>query len=319
MQNAAQATNLPAVDRDIVMRQLKRRLPNLNALLSFEAAGRHLSFTRAADELCVTQGAVSRQVRELESALRTKLFRRGHRSVEMTDDGRRYHHAVSVALEYLADATNDVTSKPRTRQVTVAATAAISMYWLMPRLPKLREQFPDIDVQALASNAELSTMNDTFDIGIQYGHGRWPDMESTYLAPGEVVPVCSPHLLAGRHPFARPEDLLDQPLLQLDDERMDWVSWPAWFRAAGVDGPYPGPVLRVNDYTLLNKAAFEGHGIALAMRPLLGDQVAREFLVVACDVRWRTDFNFYLVQSRGKTLIPDGRIVRDWIVSEFRQ
>ncbi len=301
------------------MLRLKRRLPSLNALLCFEAAGRHLSFTRAADELCVTQGAVSRQIREIENALGLELFLRGHRSVTMTDDGRRYHHAVTVALEHLADATEDVVARPKARQVTVAATTAISMHWLLPRLPDLHAQFPDLDVQVLASDAELSTLEDTFDIGIQYGHGRWQDLDETYLCAGEVVPVCSPNFLRGRAPFKQASDLLEQPLIQLDDKRMDWVSWPAWFRAAGVDGPYPNPALRVNDYTLLNKSAFEGHGVALGMKQLLDEHFERNWLVVAHECSLRTDFSFYLVVPRVRPLSADGRIVQDWITSQFRK
>lgn len=300
------------------MQSLKRRLPNLNALSCFEAAGRHLSFTRAADELCVTQGAVSRQIRELEIALGVALFRRGHRSVEMTDDGKRYHHAVTVALEHLADATGDVVARPAERQVTVAATAAIAMYWLMPRLPGLGARFPDIAVKVLASDMDLSALEDGFEIGIQFGHGRWPGLESIVLGPGEIVPVCSPRFLAGRPPFQRPEELLDQPLLQLDDERMDWVGWPAWFRAAGIKPPYPAPALRVNNYTLLNKAAFEGHGVALGMKHLVDEHFERDWLRVACDLRMRTELSFHLVVPRSKPLTADSRIVRDWIAAEFR-
>lgn len=300
------------------MQRLKRRLPNLNALLCFEAAGRCLSFTRAAEELYVTQGAVSRQVRELETALGVLLFRRGHRSVELTDDGRRYHHAVSVALEHLADATGDVVARPADRQVTVATTAAIAMYWLMPRLPDLKQRFHDIEVQVLSSDAELSTLGHSFDIGIQYGHGRWPGLDSSFLGPGEIVPVCSPRFLAGRPPFAEPKALLDQPLLQLDDDRLDWVSWRAWFRAAGVDRPHRPPVLRVNNYTLLNKAAFEGHGIALGMKYLVDEHFAQNWLVPACEFRLRSDFSFHLVAPRGKPLAPDACIVRDWIAAQFR-
>ena len=300
------------------MRALKPKLPNLNALLSFEAAGRWLSFTRAAEELCVTQGAVSRQVRELEHSLGVLLFRRSHRAVELTDDGRRYHHAVSVALEHLADATSDVVARPAERQVTVAATAAISIYWLMPLLPELNAQFPDISVQVLASDTDLSAIYDTFDIGIQFGHGRWPGVDKTFLRSGEAVPVCSPKFLAGREPFREASELLDQPLLQLNDSSMDWVSWPAWFRAAGVETPPPNPSMRVNTYTLLNKAAFEGAGIALGMKPLLAEQIERGWLTVACDIPMQTEFSFYLLVPAGRPLSPDGCIVRDWIVSKFR-
>lgn len=152
------------------MSALRPKLPNMNALLPFEAAGRWLSFTRAAEEFCVTQGAVSRQIRELELSLGVALFRRGHRSIELTDDGRRYHHAVTVALEHLVDATGDVVARPSERQVTVAATSAISIYWLMPLLPLFQSMFPDITVQVLASDPSLASAPDAFDIGIQFGH-----------------------------------------------------------------------------------------------------------------------------------------------------
>ncbi len=301
------------------MSALKPKLPNMNALLPFEAAGRWLSFTRAAEELCVTQGAVSRQIRELELSLGVALFRRGHRSIELTDDGRRYHHAVTVALEHLVDATGDVVARPSERQVTVAATSAISIYWLMPLLPHFQSMFPDITVQVLASDTSLASAPDAFDIGIQFGHGRWPAMDKTFLRTGEAVPVCSPGFLAGRAPFLDAADLLKQPLLQLADTSLDWVSWPAWFRAAGVDAPMPDPVLRLNTYALLNKAAFEGAGIALGLKPLLGEQFERGWLTVACDIPMQTEFSFYLMTPSDKPLSQDGCIVRDWIISEFRK
>ena len=300
------------------MQRLKRRLPNLNALVCFEASGRYLSFTKAADELCVTQGAISRQIRELENALGVSLFRRRHRSVELTDDGRRYHHAVTVALEHLADATGDLVSKSAARRVTVAATTAISAYWLMPRLPNLNARFPDIEVQILASDTDLSTREDAFDIGIQFGHGRWPEFNPMFLCVGEVVPVCSPKFLGDKGPFPKPEDLLAQPLVHLDDERVDWVSWPAWFRIMGVEETCPAPALRVNNYTLMNKAVFEGNGIALGMVPLLDEQFERDWLTIACDFRMRTAFSFYLLAANPDRMTPDCRIVRDWIVEQFR-
>ena len=300
------------------MQRLKRQLPNLNALVCFEASGRYLSFTKATDELCVTQGAISRQIRELETTLGISLFRRGHRSVELTDDGRRYHHAVTVALEHLADATGDLVAKPAARQVTVAATAAISIYWLMPRLPDLNARFPDIEVQVLASDSDLSSQEDAFDIGIQFGHGRWPGLE-TY------IPVCRRScsrvqslISCKQGALQKAEDLLTQPLVHLDDERVDWVSWPAWFRTMGVKEPCPPPALRVNNYTLMNKAVFEGNGIALGMAPLLDEQFERDWLTIACDYRMRTAFNFYLLVSNPDQMTPDGRIVRDWIVDQFR-
>lgn len=170
----------------------------------------------------------------------------------------------------------------------------------------------------MSSNADLSTLEDSFDIGIQYGHGNWADLDETFLGGGEVVPVCSPQFLMGRPIFKRPADLLDQPLLQLDDDRMDWVSWPSWFREMGIEEPYPPPSLRVNDYTVLAKLAFEGHGIALGMKLLMDTHFERDWFVVACDFPMRTGLSFYLVVPRGKLLTPESGIVRDWIVNQFR-
>ena len=195
---------------------------------------------------------------------------------------------------------------------------AVSLFWLTPRLPDFKTRFPDIEVKVIASDADLSNFEDKFDIGIQYGHGKWPEYGVTFLGPGEVVPVCSPQLFSIPMPFDRPEDLLRQPLLQLIDERLDWVSWPAWFRAAGIGGPYPSSTLIVNNYLVLQRAAFEGAGIALGMKYLLDEHFDRDWLVVACDFRVRTGMDFYLMVPHEQQLSPDCCIVRDWIVAGFR-
>ncbi len=301
------------------MPDLRRRLPNLNALLCFEAAGRHLSFTLAAEELAVTQGAVSRQVRVLEEQLGLPLFRRGHRSIALTDAGRRYHHLVSVALEHLAGATDDLVAKPAGKQVTVATTAAIAMYWLMPRLPDLNQRYPEIDVQVLATDSDLAQSDVVFDVGIQYGHGRWPSLQVKFLAEGEVVPVCSPKLLPDGQPFAEAEALLTQPLLHLDDQGMAWVCWSDWFRAAGLQAPPASPGRRLNTYPLLNKAAFEGHGIALGMRHLVEEHFEQGWLTIACARRVKTELNFYVVRPQKDQRGADCQIVEDWIVDQFYQ
>ena len=233
------------------MRKLRRRIPNLSALTFLECAGRHMSFSRAAAELHVTQGAVSRQIRLLEESLGTPLFRRLHRAVELTPQGRELHQAVTVALSHVLAATEEIAGTSSSSHLTIAATHAMSTLWLMPRIPRLRARFPDLDVQVLATDSELDELNDRFNIGIRYGDGRWPGYHSLPLGTCDMFPVCSPEFLKDRGQIRTPDDLRREPLLYFDDRRLDWVDWSSWFAKQGVPGPYPKPRLRVNSYPLL--------------------------------------------------------------------
>ncbi len=300
------------------MISLSRRLPNVAALVFFEAAGRRMSFTRAADELHVTQGAVSRQIRVLEEALGAPLFRRRHRAIELTREGRRLHREVTPALEQLAAAVDAFRRPVPGHGVTIAATSAVATFWIIPRLGRLRAALPDVEVQVLATDRELDDIADRFDIGIRYGSGRWTGFAAELLDQTEVFPVCAPAYLAGRAPLSEPSALLGEALLHLDEDRWHWIDWRLWLSRHGVGGGVPTPALRANSYTVLVNAAVEGQGIALGWRHLVEGHLANGQLVIACEARLRPDHAFYLVTRRDDEPAPHRRAVADWIVAEFR-
>ena len=299
------------------MRKLRRRIPNLTALAFLECAGRHMSFSRAATELHVTQGAVSRQIRLLEESLGAPLFRRLHRAVELTPQGRRLHQAVTVALSHVLAATEEIAGTASSPQLTVAATHAMSTFWLMPRIPRLRASFPQLDVQVLATDAELDELNDRFSIGIRYGNGRWPGYHSLALGACEMFPVCSPRFLEGRERIRTPNDLLHEPLLYFDDHRLDWVDWPSWFAHQGVAGPYPKPRLRVNSYPLLLQAAIDGQGIALGWGHLVQSSIDSGALVVPLMARVIAPQSMYLAIPEDQEWSDEIQAVSEWFVAEF--
>jgi LysR family glycine cleavage system transcriptional activator len=292
-------------------------LPNLKALAYFEAAGRLQSFTLAALELNVTQGAVSRQIRLLEENLGAQLFSRGHRYVELTRQGRAYHRAISMALGHIIDASNELTNSGDQQQLVIGASNAVSMYWLMPRLAELRALVPQMDVQILSFDTDIVNLRGQFDIGIQFGRGKWRGFRSQLLGLGEIIPVCSPTYLASHPGLEDPQQLKQADLLHLDDERWNWVSWPVWFRELGVSGPFPKPVLRANSYSLLNKAALDSQGIALGWRYLSDEHIANGWLQFACTQRLITREGFYLVAEGTTPLSTERRLAWDWIQAEF--
>jgi DNA-binding transcriptional LysR family regulator len=297
---------------------VSRRIPALSALAVFEAAGRHLSFTAAARELHVTQGAVSRQIRTLEQGLGVALFRRARRSVQFTAEGKRFHQAVTMALEHIADAVREAMAAGGHSGITIAATLAVSTLWLMPVMSKLRAELPDLEVQILASDADLDGIGQPFDVGIRYGSGTWPGFRSTLLGRGEVFPVCAPAYLEGRLPPGGAAALLGETLLKLEDERWDWIDWPVWFAELGIRGPCPPPALRVNSYPLLLQAARDGQGIALGWRYLVDGDLGNGTLVVPCDGRLVTAHGFHLVTPDRAPRHPKTAALCEWLANEFR-
>jgi DNA-binding transcriptional LysR family regulator len=209
--------------------RLQRRLPPLNALLAFEAAGRLQNFTAAGRELNITQAAVSRHILTLESHLGALLFTREHRAVQLTPDGARFHQTVAASLEQIAAHATELKRKSSRGIVTIGTTIAFATFWLMPRLNAFRAQEQGIDFKLMASDAPFDLTTEEIDIAIKYGTGEWPGLDSAFLFGDEIFPVCSPAFLA-RHPAARQlADLPHLPLLHLDDVDASWMNWPAWF------------------------------------------------------------------------------------------
>jgi DNA-binding transcriptional LysR family regulator len=209
--------------------RLQRRLPPLNALLAFEAAGRLQNFTAAGRELNITQAAISRHILTLEGHLGMLLFTREHRAVQLTPDGARFHQTVAASLEQIAAHAVELKRKSSRGIVTIGTTIAFATFWLMPRLNAFRAQEQGIDFKLLASDAPFDLTTEEIDIAIKYGTGDWPGLDATFLFGDEIFPVCSPAFLA-RHPAVRNlSELPGLPLLHLDDVDASWMNWSAWF------------------------------------------------------------------------------------------
>ncbi len=294
---------------------MARRLPPLNALRAFEVAARHLSFTRAAEELHVTQAAISHQVKALEEHLGRKLFRRLNRALLLTDDGQAFLPSVSRAFTLLNEATSDLLTKHTPGPLTVSVLPSFAARWLVPRLGRFRHVRPDIDLR-IDPSAELAGFADgDVDVGIRYGRGEYPGMRADWLMTEDIFPVCSAALLEGPHALRDPQDLEHQVLLH-DDGHGDWRTW---LLAAGVErvDPARGPIF--TDSSMLIGAAMAGQGVALARGVLAADELAAGRLVRPFTLSLPTEYAYYLVCPRNTAEQPQIAAFRDWLLGEARR
>ena len=300
------------------MATLSRTLPHLNALVAFDAVARHLSITRAADELALTQAAVSRKIKTLEDDLGVALFRRLHRSLRLTPEGERLHAAVSGSLWRIAESAETLREQGAPAQVSVQTTIAFASFWLMPRLPAFRAAHPDITVRLTASDDRLNLEAEGVDVAIRYGDGRWSGLASRALLGEEVFPVCSPGYLARTPDLRGPEDLYGETLLHLDVSYRNWMDWGDWFRGLGLT---PMPVkrgLRFNTYTILIQAATAGEGVALGWRRLVQGMLDSGSLVRPFAASRNPAGAYHLVwpgEGAGD-LGPDTARFVDWVAGE---
>lgn len=290
-------------------------LPPLQTLRAFEAAARLASFTRAADELALTQGAISRQIRHLEQRLGVSLFVRGDRGVRMTPAGARYEVAVRDALERVAGATAEIAGAVEHGAITVGATSAIASLWLMPRLTGFRQLEPDLDIRVLASDRDSERASEEVDLVIEYARRPLTGEGVRRLFEGEIFPVCSPEYLRGRAAPGAPSDLPGETLLALDDDHPDWMGWSEWLSELGVaGGPVRRPV-RINNYPALLQAAVAGQGIALGWRHLVDDYLAAGSLVPLLDDRVEGRGAFFVSSTRPVPEESPVARLRDWLVA----
>ena len=242
---------------------MTRQLPPLNGLKAFEAAARSESFTRAAEELNVTQGAVSQQVKALEDTLGIKLFRRERQRLILTEAGRNYLAVIRDALDQIAAATQRLLQHQESGVLTISTSADFAAKWLVNRLSRFAERHPDVDLRVSATTHYADFARDDVDIAIRHGDGNWPGLDVQRLYSERLFPICSPRLVAGRKRITKAADLLKFPLLRLEDAK----NWTRLFEAAGVKASVgPGPVL--NRASMLIDAAIDGQGIALARTAL---------------------------------------------------
>src|SRR3954466_358333 len=266
-----------------------RRLPPLNALKAFETAARHESFTRAAEELCVTQGAVSHQVKALESVLGVKLFNRERQRLVITEAGREYLAVLRDAFDRIALGTERLTQRQRSGVLTVSTSPDFAAKWLIHRLGRFAEKHPEIDLRVSATLHHVDFAREDVDLAVRHGDGNWAGLDVVRLCSEELFPVCSPALLSGRNRIRAPSDLTRYKLLHLDNRE----NWSRWFDAAGVSNVElaHGPVL--NRASMLIDAAVDGQGIALARSALAAWDLINGRLVKLCDVALRLNKNYW--------------------------
>ncbi|WP_371260527.1 transcriptional regulator GcvA [Bradyrhizobium sp. Ec3.3] len=292
---------------------MPRPLPPLNALPSFEAAARHLSFSRAADELRVTHGAVSRAVRNLEDHLGVQLMIRATRSVRLTPIGASYAAEIRSALEHLASATSAAAGKS-SGIVSVSTIDSFAARWLMPRMFRFRQIHGDIDVRVATSERLADFVTDGIDIAIRCGGGQYPGLTTELLMKEDHFPVCSPKLLKGRCPLRSPADLARHTLLH----DVFTVDWAIWLHSGGIDNvdPHRGPRFLSSDHAI--QAAIRGEGVVLGRSALVGDDLAAGRLVRPFDLSLPAGFAYYVVCPPRALQRPNVKAFRDWLIAEAR-
>lgn len=296
------------------MRRLRNLLPPLTALPAFEASARLLSFTQAAQELYVTQAAISRQIRVLEENLGVRLFTRSHRRIKLTNEGQRFQHVVTVALDLVASSANELRGQVVSNDLTIAADISMAHLWLLPRFPKFREEFPDIAVSILASENEADCLKDGIDLALLYGDGNWPGFDARLLLREEIFPVCTPDYLRKCPRLKDPEDLVKEVLLDLRGNRWDWVDWHQWLTETGVTAPDHMQLLGFNNLPLLIQAACRGQGIGLGWRGLVDELLEDGTLVKPFNLSLRTDRGYYVIKRAGIRMSPETKTLLDWVI-----
>ncbi len=289
-----------------------RRLPPLNALKAFEAAARHESFTRAAEELCVTQGAVSHQVKALEAALGLKLFNRERQRLRITEAGRDYLAVVRDAFDRVAVGTERLIQRQTAGVLTVSTSPDFAAKWLVHRLGRFAEAQRGIDLRISASLHHVDFAREEVDLAVRHGDGGWAGLAVVNLYPERLFAVCSPRLLRRSHPIAKPSDLLKLPLLHLDDRK----AWGKWLRAAGVADAEvsQGPVL--NRASMVIDAAVDGQGVALARTTLAAWDLINGRLVRPFAVAPKLSKTYWIVCPKATATLPKIATFRDWLLAE---
>jgi LysR family transcriptional regulator, glycine cleavage system transcriptional activator len=293
---------------------MARRLPPLNGLKAFEAAARSESFTRAAEELNVTQGAVSHQVNALEDTLGLKLFRRERQRLILTEAGRDYSTVIRLALDQIAVGTERLLQRQESGALTVSTSPDFAAKWLVNRLSRFAEKCPDVDLRVSATTHYVDFARDDVDIAIRHGDGNWPGLDVQRLYSERLFPVCSPKLVAGRNRITKAADLLKFPLLRLEDAK----NWTRLLEAAGVKATVPpGPVL--NRASMLIDAAIDGQGIALARTALAAWDMINGRLVRPVDVSLRMANTYWIVCPKSVSTVAKIAAFRNWIFAEVAE
>lgn len=294
---------------------MSTRLPPLNALKAFEASARHLSFTKAAEELFVTQAAISHQIKALEEHLGLKLFMRKNRSLLLTEEGQSYFLDIKDIFNALYDATDRLLARGAKGAITVSVQPSFAIQWLVPRLNAFNILHPDIDVRIKAVEQPDSSLTEDVDVAIYYGRGRWSNVHAEKLHTEYFIPVCSPLLLNGKKPLNTVNDLAQHTLLH-DESRRDWKRWFKEVNVKGVNVNH-GPIFSHSAMVL--QAAIHGQGVALAHSVLAKPDITSGRLVCPFNHVLISKNSFYIVCRDKQVDIGKIASFREWVLETVNE
>ena len=287
-------------------------LPSLNGLRAFEATARHMSFKAAAQELFVTPGAVSQHIKGLEDALGRPLFLRQGRGIELTEAGALLLPVLRESFQRISDATERLLENDTRGPLSVSVLPSFAIKWLVPRLGKFRDAYPDYDVRVSATPHLVDFSREDLDLAIRLGTGDWPGLHCDRLMAGDLFPVCSPKLMQGRHPLRTPADLKFHTLLH----NQNYGEWPMWFKVHGVEGVDASRGPGFSDTGLVIEAAMDGQGVGLSRMALAEEELAAGRLVRPFDLVIPSELAYYIVYPEARARQPKVVAFRDWLIQE---
>ena len=302
-----------------------RPLPPLDLLLGFESAARHLSFTRAAGELFLTQSAVSRQIQSLEEFIGVALFERRHKSLALTDAGTAYFRTVAPILDQLRDATRKLRETRTGHVLTVTTTVSFASTWLVPRLARFRKLDPRVDVRIKATHEVVDLEREGIDLAVRDCPSGNVPPDAEYLVGEHLAAMCSTgyakEARTARHPLLKPEDLRHHVILQLHDPggRWPWLSWAAWLEAMGIEEMTPAGTLTFDQYDQVMQAALHGQGVILGRMTMANQYIREKRLVALFGRQQRLARAFHAVLAKGARDRAEVRQFVKWLLEEIRR
>ena len=290
--------------------------PSLNALQVFESAARNGSFTRAADELGISQPAVSHAVRLLETELGSVLFNRRNKGVFITQSGKYLMEQVAFGLNVIYQAVREVRTMSVEHQVTLAVSTATATWWLLPRIARFKKLYPKIELRVITTDKDLDLDRDRVDLAITLGSGSFESYQNWKFVDEEVYPVCSPGFLSKHGPIRDVKSLAKLPLLHLEERYKSRISWTDWLTSFGVVLRRENAMFRFNDYSIVLQAAIEGQGIAQGWKHLVEPLIAQGLLVRPLSENVTTDQPFYVIAPKNLEMRNDVLNLKNWLITE---
>jgi DNA-binding transcriptional LysR family regulator len=300
----------------------RNALPALDLLVGFESAARHLSFTRAGEELHLTQSAVSRQIKELEDQLGVELFARRHRALALTEAGKDFYASAAQVLTTMRTATERLRRGAGKRTLSVTTTHSFAALWLIPRLAGFTDAHPGIDVRITAETRVQDLERDGLDLAIRHGPASLAGSHAVRLFGERVFPVCSPRLLKDKaRPLREPRDLRLHTLLQYDDPegRHPWLHWKSWLEIERIADLRPAGTMTFSGYEQIIPAAIAGHGVALGRSPLLRDLLNAGELVAPFKSTADPARAYYAIAAPDAALRPEVQAFIAWLRQEAKK